>query len=89
MSPTAANQPGKLTGAIVGVEHVKVPSGNATVDAEVLIMWCAEGMRAVKFSDIQSLRFSNPIIESEFRRTRCAGFEPRFAEEGGAVALRG
>jgi hypothetical protein len=25
-------------------------------------------MRAIRFSDIQSLRFSNPIIESEFRR---------------------
>src|SRR4051812_29677630 len=68
VSPTAANQPGKLTGTIVGIEHIKVPAGNATVDAEVLNMWCAEGMRAIKFSDIQSLRFSNPVIESEFRR---------------------
>src|SRR6201991_254820 len=39
ISPTANNQPGKLTGTIVGVEHVKVPAGNATVDAEVLNMW--------------------------------------------------
>ena len=68
VSPTATNQPGKLTGTIVGVEHVKVPAGTTTVDAEVLNMWCAEGMRAIKFGDIQSLRFSNPIIESEFRR---------------------
>src|SRR5436190_12816813 len=68
VSPTAANQPGKLTGTIVGVEKQKVPAGAATVDAEVLNMWCAEGMRAVKFSDIQSLKFSNPVIESEFRR---------------------
>src|SRR4051812_10508065 len=68
VSPTAANQPGKLTGTIVGVEHQKVPAGAATLDAEVLNMWCAEGMRAVKFSDVQSLRFSNPVIESEFRR---------------------
>src|SRR6185369_9021757 len=43
VSPTAANQPGKLTGTIVGIEHVKVPAGNTTVDAEVLNMWCAEG----------------------------------------------
>src|SRR5215218_4972560 len=28
VSPTAANQPGKLAGTIVGVEHQKVPSGN-------------------------------------------------------------
>ena len=68
VSPTAANQPGKLTGTIVGIEHVKVPAGNSTVDVEVLNMWCAEGMRAIRFSDIQSLRFSNPVIESEFRR---------------------
>jgi hypothetical protein len=68
VSPTAANQPGKLTGTIVGVEKQKVPAGQATTDVEVLNMWCAEGLRAIKFSDIQALRFSNPIIESEFRR---------------------
>src|SRR5579883_895791 len=68
VSPTAANQPGKLTGTIVGVETQKVPAGSTTIDAEVLNMWCAEGMRSIKFSDIQSLRFSNPVIESEFRR---------------------
>src|SRR5579883_2061100 len=68
VSPTAANQPGKLTGTIVGIETQKVPAGSTTIDAEVLNMWCAEGMRSIKFSDIQSLRFSNPVIESEFRR---------------------
>jgi hypothetical protein len=68
VSPTAANQPGKLNGTIVGVEHQKVPAGNTTIDAEVLNMWCAEGVRAIKITDIQSLRFSNPVIESEFRR---------------------
>ena len=68
VSPTAANQPGKLTGTIVGVERQKVPSGNTTVDADVLNLWCAEGMRAVKMSDVQTLRFANPVIESEFRR---------------------
>ena len=68
VSATASNQPGKLTGTIVGVETQKVPAGTQTVDVDVLNMWCAEGMRAVKFADIQSLRFSNPVIESEFRR---------------------
>ena len=68
VSPTASNQPGKLTGTIVGVEHQKVPVGSQAIDAEVLNMWCAEGMRAIKFGDIQALRFSNPVIESEFRR---------------------
>jgi hypothetical protein len=68
VSPTAANQPGKLTGTIVGVEHQKVPAGTQTINAEVLNMWCAEGVRSVRITDIQSLRFSNPVIESEFRR---------------------
>src|SRR5215217_2670257 len=68
VSPTAANQPGKLSGTIVGVEHQKAPAGAAAVDVEVLNLWCAEGMRAVKMADVQSLRFSNPVIESEFRR---------------------
>src|SRR5439155_645471 len=33
-----------------------------------LTMWCAEGVRAVKLSDVQRLRFLNPTIEGEFRR---------------------
>jgi len=68
VSPTAANQPGKLTGTIVGGEKQEVPIGTQTVEVDVLNMWCAEGMRTVKMTDIQSLRFSNPVIESEFRR---------------------
>ena len=68
VSPTAQNQPGKLQGTIVGVEKAKVPAGTTTIDADVLNMWCAEGMRAIKMTDVQALRFSNPIIESEFRR---------------------
>ena len=52
ISATAANQPGKLTGTIVGVEKQKVTAGAATVEIEVLNMWCAEGMRAVKMTDV-------------------------------------
>ena len=66
--PTAQNQPGKLVGAIVGVESQTFPSGNGTIAADVLNLWCAEGMRAVKMQDVQQLRFSNPVIETEFRR---------------------
>src|SRR3954464_12518735 len=66
VSPTAANQPGKLSGTIVGVEKQKVPAGATTIDADVLNMWCAEGLRSVRLSDVQSLRFANPVIESEF-----------------------
>jgi hypothetical protein len=68
MTPGAVNQPGKLSGVIVGVEHQKEAKGNTAIDAEVLNMWCAEGLRSVKLTDIQQLKFSNPVIESEFRR---------------------
>src|SRR5262245_64794390 len=68
MNPGAANQPGKLSGVIVGVEKQKVPAGSAQLDVEVLNMWCAEGLRSVKLPDVQQLKFANPMVESEFRR---------------------
>jgi hypothetical protein len=68
MTPGATNQPGKLSGVIVGVEHQKEAKGNTTVEVEVLNMWCAEGLRSVKLPEIQQLKFANPVIESEFRR---------------------
>jgi hypothetical protein len=69
VQPTAANQPGKLVGTVVGIETQKVPAGkDGAVDAEVLNLWCAEGLRAVKLAEVQQLRFSNPVLESEFRR---------------------
>jgi hypothetical protein len=64
-----ANQPGNLTGKIIGVEQQQLPSKDATpVMASVLNLWCAEGVRAVKLSEVQRLRFANPVIENEFRR---------------------
>ncbi|HEV3439610.1 MAG TPA: DUF4139 domain-containing protein [Gemmata sp.] len=68
LTPGTTNQPGKLSGVIVGVEHQKVSQGSTTVDVEVLNMWCAEGLRSVKLPEIQQLKFANPVIESEFRR---------------------
>src|SRR4029450_11339242 len=41
LNPGAVNQPGKLSGVIVGVEKQKVPAGNAQLDVEVLNIWCA------------------------------------------------
>src|SRR5580658_4404123 len=68
LTPGAVNQPGKLTGVIVGVEKQKVVQGSTPIEVEVLNMWCAEGLRSVKLPEIQQLKFSNPVIESEFRR---------------------
>jgi hypothetical protein len=63
-----ANQPGTLTGTILGVEHQKQAIGKETVDVELLNLWCAEGMRAVKLADVQRVRFLNPVMESEVKR---------------------
>ena len=64
-----ANQPGNLTGKIIGVEQQAVPSKEGDRSrSSVLNMWCAEGVRAVKLSEVQRLRFANPVIENEVRR---------------------
>ncbi|MEZ6139795.1 MAG: DUF4139 domain-containing protein [Zavarzinella sp.] len=63
-----ANQPGNLVGKIVGVEKQKQVSKDGAAETEVLNLWCAEGMRSVKLSEVQRLRFSNPVIENEMRR---------------------
>jgi hypothetical protein len=63
-----ANQPGNLTGKIIGVEQQAQASKDGPVTVSVLNMWCAEGVRAVKMSEIQRLRFANPVIENEIRR---------------------
>src|SRR5579859_2974134 len=68
LQQTAANQPGTISGSIMGIEHQKQPSKDGAVETEVLTMWCAEGVRAVKLSELQRLRFLNPTIEGEFRR---------------------
>src|SRR6202158_5869619 len=65
----AANQPGAVTGTVVGVEKQRQPAGkDAVVEVEVLNLWCAEGMRNVKLADMQRVRFLNPVMETEFRK---------------------
>src|SRR5713101_773365 len=65
----AANQPGTLTGTVIGVEKQKQPAGkDAVIENEVLNMWCAEGLRSVKLTEVQRLRFLNPVMETEFRK---------------------
>jgi hypothetical protein len=63
-----ANQPGSLTGKIIGVEQQAQPSKEGTVPVNVLNLWCAEGVRAVKMPEVQRLRFANPVLENEVRR---------------------
>jgi hypothetical protein len=62
-------QPATLTGKIIGVEPQALPSKEGPpVTVNVLNLWCAEGVRAVKLGEVQRLRFMNPIIENEMRR---------------------
>jgi hypothetical protein len=63
-----ANQPGTLTGTILGVEKQHQAVAKEAVEVEMLNLWCAEGMRTVKLNDVQRVRFLNPIMESEVRK---------------------
>ncbi|MSR52577.1 MAG: DUF4139 domain-containing protein [Gemmataceae bacterium] len=64
-----ANQPGNLTGKIIGVEsQLQASKEGQPVAVSVLNLWCAEGVRAIKMGEVQKLRFMNPVIENEFRR---------------------
>ena len=64
-----ATQPGTMTGSIIGVETQQQPAGKDTlVNVEQLNMWCADGMRRVKLSELQRVRFLNPIMDNEVRK---------------------
>src|SRR5262249_41851986 len=64
-----ATQPGTLNGTIVGIERQRVQVGkDGVVEAEFLNLWCADGMRSVRLSEVQRVRFLNAILESEFRK---------------------
>ncbi len=60
---------GTLTGCtVVGVETQKVAAGKETVDCEVLNVSAPDGLRSFKMSEVQRVRFLNPIMDSEFKK---------------------
>ncbi len=63
-----AAQPGTLTGSIVGVEQKQEGVDKAVVNVEQLNLWCADGMRSVKLSELQRVRFLNPVMDNEVRK---------------------
>ena len=64
-----ATQPGTMTGTILGVEKQKQQVGkDGSVEVEMLNLWCAEGIRSVKLSEVQRLRFLNPVMDSEVKK---------------------
>src|SRR5262245_52688484 len=64
-----SSQPGNLVGKIIGAEQQMAPSKDGPpVPVTILNLWCAEGVRAIKLSEVQRLRFANAVIENEVRR---------------------
>ena len=63
-----AAQPGTMTGSIMGVETKQEAVDKAVVNVEQLNMWCADGMRSVKLSELQRVRFLNPVMDNEVRK---------------------
>jgi hypothetical protein len=68
LNQSAANQPGTVTGSIMGIEHQHQVTKEGAADIEVLNLWCAEGVREIKLNEVQRLRFLNAAMEAEFRR---------------------
>jgi hypothetical protein len=69
LQQSSASQPGTLTGSVLGVETQHQPvAKDAVADVAVLNLWCAEGLRSVKLSEVQRLRFLSPVLEGEVRK---------------------
>jgi hypothetical protein len=68
LQQTNATQPGTLTGTVIGIEPQKQAVGKDTVEVELLNLWCADGMRSLKLTEVQRVRFLNPILDSEFKK---------------------
>jgi hypothetical protein len=64
-----ATQPATMNGTIVGIEHQRQASGKeGAVEIELLNLWCADGLRSAKMSDVQRVRFLNPVMDSEVKK---------------------
>jgi hypothetical protein len=68
LANAAVGGAGVLNGTIVGVENQKQAINKEPVEVAVLNLWCADGMRGVKLSEVQRVRFLNAVIDSEFKK---------------------
>jgi hypothetical protein len=59
---------GALNGTIIGVERQRQQVNKEVVEQQVLNLWCADGMRSVKLSEVQRVRFLNANLDSEFKK---------------------
>src|SRR5579871_76681 len=64
----STTQPATITGVIVGTEHKRETVGKEVVESEFINLWCAEGMRSLKMSEVQRVRFLNPVMDSEVKK---------------------
>src|SRR4029453_14176155 len=54
LQQTNTTQPGTLTGTIIGIEKQRQAAGkDAAVEVEMLNLWCADGVRALKLPEVQ------------------------------------
>src|SRR5262249_20075626 len=68
LQQASATQPGSLSGTVIGLEKQRLAAGKDIIEVEVLNRWCADGVRALKMSEVQRVRFLNPVLDSEFRK---------------------
>jgi hypothetical protein len=68
LQQAAAGQPATLTGSVIGIETKQQQVNKDVIRVECLNLWCADGMRSVKLSDVQRVRFLNSIMDSEFKK---------------------
>jgi hypothetical protein len=68
MQQTAVNQPGTISGVIMGMESQMEPAGGGAREVHLLNLVCAEGMRCVKLNEVQRIRFLNARLDSELKR---------------------
>src|SRR5262249_37285815 len=56
-----------VSGTIVGVESQRQVVGKEPVESRVLNLWCSDGLRSAKLSEVQRVRFISPTMEREFK----------------------
>jgi hypothetical protein len=62
-------QGGSLTGEILGMESQRQPLGkDQSIDVDLLNLVTQEGLRSVKLTDAQRVRFLNPALDAELHR---------------------
>src|SRR5262249_40457809 len=59
---------GNLSGTIIGVEKQRQVVNKEVGEQQVLNLWCSDGMRGIKLSEVQRVRFLNPTLDSEFKK---------------------